>query len=48
MLVWRILLLYIVLFVCRTVFYLYNAALIGPLTGGEIGQLLAGALKFDI
>ena len=47
MLVWRILLLYIVLFVCRTVFYLYNAALIGPLTGGEIGQLLAGALKFD-
>ena len=47
MLVWRILLLYIVLFVCRTVFYLYNAALIGPLTGAEIGQLLAGALKFD-
>lgn len=47
MLVWRIVMLYVVLFVCRTVFYLYNAALIGPLTGDEIGQLLAGALKFD-
>ena len=47
MLVWRIIVLYAVLMICRAVFYLYNAALIGPLSPGEIGQLLAGALKFD-
>ena len=47
MLVWRIVVLYAVLMICRAVFYLYNAALIGPLSPGEIAQLLAGALKFD-
>lgn len=43
----RIALLYIVLMLCRVVFYLYNAQLLGPLTWGELGPLLAGALKFD-
>ena len=47
MLVWRIVLLYAVLMVCRAAFYLYNAAQLGPLTWGEAGPLLAGALKFD-
>ena len=47
LLVWRLALLYAVLMGCRTVFYLYNAPSLGPLTWGELGQLLTGALKFD-
>ena len=47
MLLWRIVVLYAVLMLCRVVFYLYNASLIGPLRGEEIVQLLTGALKFD-
>ena len=47
LLVWRIALLYAVLMLCRTVFYLCNAAVLGPLTWAEAGPLLAGALKFD-
>ena len=39
MLVWRIALVYIVLFLCRAVFYLANAAAIGPLAWSELGQL---------
>ena len=45
--VWRIVLLYAVLMLCRTAFYLYNAAVLGPLTWAEAWTLLAGALKFD-
>jgi len=40
-------LLYAVLMLCRTAFYLYNAAVLGPLTWAEAWPLLAGALKFD-
>ncbi len=47
MLVWRIALVYIVLFLCRAVFYLANAAAIGPLAWSELGQLAAGAWRFD-
>ena len=47
LLVWRIALLYAVLMLCRAAFWIYNAALLGPLTWGELGPLLAGALKFD-
>ena len=47
LLVWRIVLLYAVLMLCRTAFYLYNAAVLGPLTWAEVWPLLAGALKFD-
>ena len=43
----RIALLYAVLMLCRVIFYLYNARLLGPLSWGELGQLLAGSLKFD-
>lgn len=32
---------------CRAVFYVYNLQTLGPLTGGEVWQLVAGALKFD-
>lgn len=42
---WRIALLYVVLALCRGLFWLYNAETIGPVE--EIGSLLAGALKFD-
>lgn len=47
MLVWRLVVLYAVLLLCRAVFYLYNAQLIGPIPGSEVMTLLAGALKFD-
>lgn len=47
LLVWRIALVYIVLMLCRAVFYLYNAESIGPLAWSDLGTLLAGALKFD-
>lgn len=47
MLLRRIALLYIVLMLCRCVFYLYNAQLLGPLSWHETGSLLAGSLKFD-
>ena len=47
MLVWRLVVLYAVLLLCRVVFYLYNAQLIGPIPGSEVMTLLAGALKFD-
>lgn len=43
----RIALLYVVLMLCRVVFWIYNAGILGPLTWGELGQLLTGALKFD-
>ena len=44
---WRIILLYIVLMLCRVVFYIYNTALIGPLPQDEWWSLLCGSLKFD-
>ena len=47
LLVWRIVLLYAVLMLCRPACYLYNAAVLGPLTWAEAWPLLAGALKFD-
>lgn len=47
MLLWRILLLYIVLLLCRTVFYFYNIEQLGTLSWSELGQLFAGSLKFD-
>lgn len=47
MLVWRIVLVYIVLMLCRTAFYLYNMEILGALSWQESAALLAGALKFD-
>lgn len=47
LLVRRIAWLYVVLMLCRAVFWLYNAALLGPLSWSEAGDLLVGALRFD-
>lgn len=45
--VWRIVLLYVVLMLCRVVFYLYNNELIGVLPREEWWSLFCGSLKFD-
>lgn len=45
--VWRIILLYIVLALCRVVFYCYNFSQIGTTTTSELWPLLCGSLKFD-
>ncbi len=47
LLVWRIMLLYVVLMLCRAVFYIYNQALIGPLPTAELWSLVCGSMKFD-
>lgn len=47
LLAWRLVLLYAVLMLCRAVFWLYNADLLGGLADGEIWPLLRGAVKFD-
>ena len=47
LLVWRITLLYVVLMLCRALFYLYNHALIGALPTDELWSLLCGSMKFD-
>jgi phosphoglycerol transferase MdoB-like AlkP superfamily enzyme len=47
LLIWRILLLYVVLMLCRILFYRYNSEIIGPIDGSELGALLRGALMFD-
>lgn len=47
LLVRRIALLYIVLLLCRILFYAYNAPLLGPLAWTDAGTLLRGALLFD-
>lgn len=40
-------LLYVVLFICRIVFYLLNASILGPITFAEIGGVIHGGLVFD-
>lgn len=47
LLIWRILLLYVVLTLCRLLFYIYNSAIIGPIAISEIGGLFRGSLMFD-
>ena len=47
LLVCRITLLYVVLMLCRALFYLYNHALIGALPADELWSLLCGSMKFD-
>lgn len=44
---WRIALLYVAMQLCRAVFYLYNADLVGDISSDEVGELLRGALLFD-
>ncbi len=43
----RLAIVYLVLFVCRIVFYLYNRELIGPIGEAEWWLLFKGALRFD-
>jgi hypothetical protein len=43
----RILLVYVLLFLCRVVFYLGNTDSLGAIAAGEWGGLLRGALVFD-
>ena len=43
----RIALLYVVLMLCRIVFYLYTRSLSGPIETGEFTSLLKGSLLFD-
>lgn len=47
LLVWRIVLLYVVLMLCRAIFYIYNRALIGALPVEELWSLVCGSMKFD-
>ena len=47
LLVWRVVLLYVVLMLCRAVFYIYNRTLIGPLPADELWSLVCGSMKFD-
>ena len=47
LLVWRVVLLYVVLMLCRVVFYIYNRALIGVLPLDELWSLICGSMKFD-
>ena len=47
LLAWRIILLYVVMMLCRAVFYAYNSTLIGELPYEELWSLLCGSLKFD-
>ncbi|MDE6046277.1 MAG: LTA synthase family protein, partial [Alistipes sp.] len=47
LLVRRIVVLYVVLLLCRVLFYLCNRAQLGPIGWGEVWLLLGGALSFD-
>lgn len=46
-LLYRLLLVYVVLFLCRVVFYILNADTLGSLTLAEIPQLIEGSFVFD-
>ncbi len=43
----RMLILYLILFLCRIVFYLYNYKIVGSLASTELFPLLKGSLLFD-
>ena len=47
LLIWRIILLYVVLMLCRLLFYAYNSTLIGEIPFSEWWSLVCGSLKFD-
>ena len=47
LLVRRIAVLYVILFFCRILFYVYNRAQLGPIGWDEVWPLLCGALSFD-
>ena len=45
--IWRVLMLYIAMQICRAIFYFYNKDLIGTIEGEEIWQLFKGSILFD-
>lgn len=47
MLAWRIVLIYVVLALCRVLFYFYNSTTLGTPEHTDWGSLFVGALKFD-
>ena len=47
LLIWRIILLYVVLMLCRLLFYAYNLTLMGEIPFSEWWSLVCGSLKFD-
>ena len=46
-LAWRIVLIYVLLFVLRVIFYLFNTDTLGSMTWAEVPALLRGSLLFD-
>ncbi len=44
---YRTLWLYVIFMLCRVAFYAFNAALLGPISWGEVPELLHGGLVFD-
>lgn len=44
---WRVVLLYVVLMLCRLAFVLYNTEVLGAIEWSEVPMLLKGALRFD-
>ncbi|MDE6139998.1 MAG: LTA synthase family protein [Alistipes sp.] len=47
LLLWRIAMVYAVMFMCRVAFYCYNRDLIGSISAGEIWELLKGTILID-
>ncbi len=47
MLVWRIVLIYLALMVCRISFWVFNAGLVGGFSWDDAWPMLCGSLKFD-
>lgn len=47
LLIWRIILLYVVLALCRLLFYAYNSTLMGEIPFSEWWSLVCGSFKFD-
>ena len=47
LLIWRIILLYVILMLCRLLFYAYNSTLIGEIPFSEWWSLVCGSFKFD-
>lgn len=47
LLIWRIILLYVVLALCRLLFYAYNSTLMGEIPFSEWWNLVCGSFKFD-
>ncbi|MDR0509459.1 MAG: hypothetical protein LBH06_00005, partial [Rikenellaceae bacterium] len=43
----RLFVVYLLLMLCRTAFYIYNSQILGPIGRDELGSLLRGALTFD-